>query len=106
MILCEHCEEEFESLEDQFDHFVNGHADQSPEFMIPPTWEFDTADFSVRGRNGHILLRRNKRGQEWWHGLSEEEREKNDLFISGSGMNLKEAISDAVKKINSAVKST
>jgi len=99
MILCETCEEEFDCLEDRMDHILNGHESPSPEEMIPSGWEFDTADFSIRGKNGHVMLRRNKKGQEWWFSLSEEDREKTDLYISGSGQNLKEAITVAILKI-------
>jgi len=99
MIICEICEQEIDCLEDQMDHVLDGHESPSPETMIPFGWEFDTADFSVRGKDGRVMLRRDKRGQEWWFGLSEEDREKTDLYISGSGNNLKEAIKMAISKI-------
>lgn len=77
----------------------NESRDAEVESFIPSGWEFDTADFSIRGADGYVCLRRDKKGTEWWHGLSEEDRERTDLYVYGRASSLVQAIKNAVSNV-------
>ena len=61
---------------------------------IPEGWRFYTADWSIP-TTCHVLLIRDENGCKWWHGLDEEQQDKTDLYVSGCGNDLSEAVTDA-----------
>lgn len=75
------------------------------EHRIPAGWRLYAADFSVSGSPGHVTLIRDDQGKAWWHGLTDEEREKIDLFITGRGKTIREAIDAALTAAQSGDKS-
>ena len=65
-------------------------------------WCFYSADFSMNASNpanwGTVMLTRDDAGRKWWHALSDEEREKIDLFVSGRGTTFDAAMKAANEK--------
>ncbi|WP_212635541.1 zinc finger-like domain-containing protein [Ralstonia insidiosa] len=65
-------------------------------------WCLYSADFSMNATNpanwGTVMLRRDGAGYKWWHALSDEEREKIDLFVSGRGTTFEAALQNANEK--------
>ncbi len=65
-------------------------------------WLFYSADFSMNASNpanwGTVMLTRDDAGRKWWHALSDEEREKIDLFVSGRGTTFAAAMQAANQK--------
>ncbi|MBA9854445.1 hypothetical protein DEE91_00830 [Ralstonia pickettii] len=65
-------------------------------------WCFYSADFSMNASNpanwGTVMLTRDDAGRKWWHALSDEEREKIDLFVSGRGTTFDAAMKSANEK--------
>jgi len=69
-------------------------------------WCFYLADFSMNARNpanwGTVMLKRGDASSKWWHALSDEEREKIDLFVSGRGTTFEAALKAANEKAAAA----
>jgi hypothetical protein len=69
-------------------------------------WCFYSADFSMNARNpanwGTVMLKRGDASSKWWHALSDEEREKIDLFVSGRGTTFEAALKAANEKAAAA----
>ena len=63
---------------------------------IPKGWYFYSADFSIEGTKGRILLSRDTEGKAWWHTLDEAGQQNISLYISGYGCNVNEAIDNAI----------
>ncbi|CAJ0710582.1 hypothetical protein ACPCHQ_11875 [Ralstonia thomasii] len=65
-------------------------------------WRLYSADFSMNARNpanwGTVMLTRDDSGSKWWHALSDEKREKIDLFVSGRGTTFDAALQAANEK--------
>ena len=72
-------------------------------------WCFYSADFSMNASNpanwGTVMLTRDDAGRKWWHALSDEEREKIDLFVSGRGTTFDAAMKAANEKAAIAAQS-
>lgn len=69
---------------------------------IPQGWRFYSADFSIEDSAGYILLCRDKAGTKWWHSLDETGKANIDLYVSGYGKTVNEAINNAIKYIPTA----
>lgn len=50
------------------------------------------------GELGHCHAHWDDAGRKWWHALSDEEREKIDLFVSGRGTTFDAAMKSANEK--------
>jgi hypothetical protein len=48
------------------------------------------------------MLKRGDASSKWWHALSDEEREKIDLFVSGRGTTFEAALKAANEKAAAA----
>jgi len=75
----------------------------SLESFIPRGWVFYSADFSllVSGHGlGSVMIRRDKEGTECWHSLSDAEKERVQLYVTGVGRSVGEALQNAVEQIN------
>ncbi len=70
---------------------------------IAEGWRFFTADFSREGQKGIVMLTRDAQGTRWWHSLSEAEQETTELWATGYGQTIAEAVVDANAKIVSMV---
>lgn len=66
---------------------------------IPEGWRFYTSDFSVDGSPGSVTLKRNRAGEKWWLGLTDEQRETTSLYQFGRGMTIEKAIDAAAADI-------
>ena len=70
---------------------------------IEPGWNFNSADFSVQANGnpntkGTVLLVRSQPSKERWHHMPYYLQEDDDgppLYVSGTGMTLEEAITNA-----------
>ena len=69
---------------------------------IPKGWRFYTADFSVIGRKGRVMLTRDEAGAKWWHSLDAAAQYNISLYLTGFGNTVNEAIDDAIRFIASA----
>lgn len=75
---------------------------ESVALLVPNGWRFYSADLSIEGR-ASVMLTRDAEGTRWWHRLHEVEQQQIDLFISGAGATLEEAIADASNKVGKAL---
>lgn len=66
--------------------------------VAPEGWRFYTVDASREGHRCSAMLIRDANGCKWWHSLDEEARESTDLYISGFGATIFDAINDACVK--------
>lgn len=71
---------------------------------IPQGWRFYSADFSVEGQRGHAMLRRDKAGKDWWHSLGDSGHANVNLYLSGQGDSINEAIDEAISFIPAQAK--
>lgn len=84
---------------------IRAHEQQPaiPESQIPKGWWL----FSARRRHEDEMVRitiaRDREGMAWWKGLSVEEKELAEFYLTGHGNTLNEAIADAVAKIGGLV---
>lgn len=67
--------------------------DASLEQRIPDGWKFYGADFSLVP--GSVMLTRDT---QWWLILSDDEREKTDLYVYGRGKTIEEALDAAIDR--------
>ena len=105
--------------QDQYDElrreaFHEGYASRNDELAaqsgqragVAEGWCFYSADFSMNASNpanwGTVMLTRDDAGRKWWHALSDEEREKIDLFVSGRGTTFDAAMKSANEKAAAA----
>lgn len=72
----------------------------------PEGWRFYTVDASREGHRCCAMLIRDTNGCKWWHSLDEEAREATDLYISGFGSTIFDAINDACVKATAASNET
>lgn len=95
-----------ETLE-SFGLFVGSGAPGADD-AVPAGWKFYTADFSVNAKDsrypGHVMLIRDQSGVEWWHRLGAEDQERVDLYVSGKGSTVSQALHDACARAASAPK--
>jgi hypothetical protein len=74
------------------------------EAKIPKGWVFSAADFSLKAagkrKMGNVTFVRDVEGRKKWLSLSEEDRDRVHLYVSGSGVDLESAIEDAVNRIS------
>lgn len=84
--------------------FFAGHraAQSGQRAGVAEGWRLYSADFSMNARNpanwGTVMLTRDDSGSKWWHALSDEKREKIDLFVSGRGTTFDAALQAANEK--------
>jgi len=93
---------------------TNGHLGVKPAAVpddvakdaIPAGWVFYSADASIQSSDPRrpigVMLKRDIDGVQWWLQLTEEEKERTQLYSSGAGMTLELAIQNAVAAILAA----
>ena len=73
---------------------------------MPEGWALYSADFSLNAdeplRLGRVMLRRTGRAYHAWHALPEPEKETVDLYVSGTGHDLAEAMHNAIRAATDA----
>lgn len=68
---------------------------------IPTGWLFNSSDCSVYAqdptrKNGcTVMLIRDKLGRDWWHSLSDEDKENEELYAHGIGDTFEDALTAA-----------
>ena len=86
--------------------FADRAAQSGQRAGVAEGWCFYSADFSMNASNpanwGTVMLTRDDAGRKWWHALSDEEREKIDLFVSGRGTTFDAAMKSANEKAAAA----
>lgn len=69
------------------------------ERLVPAGWKLSSADFSIIAsggtKPGHVTLVLDSERKKAWLALSDEEREKADLYIYGTGSTFIEALTNA-----------
>lgn len=66
---------------------------------LPEGWRFYSADFSREDQVGRVTLVLSGQHRKVWEMLSEIDRDRFQLFVSGYGNTLEEAIEAAKKEI-------
>lgn len=81
-------------------------AERDAPPRMPEGWAFYSADFSLNAdeplRSGRVMLRRTGRAYHAWHALPEAEKEVVDLYVSGTGHDLAEAMHNAIRAATDA----
>lgn len=87
---------------DGIGHAIEFAAQSIQRAGVAEGWRFYSADFSMNAANpanwGTVMLTRDDAGRKWWHALSDEEREKIDLVVSGRGTTFDAAMQAANEK--------
>ena len=78
------------------------HPQPQADVRVPDGWHFSSADFSMQASGksaiGSVMLVRDMEGLKSWCALSDDDRERVELYVSGKGTTVMEAIADAASK--------